>query len=398
VKGQIIAIGLTFGVLAAMSTAQATRPATADEIGHMQLGLMAFEPPAADAQFLNHSGVTVEQGTIEIQIISDERVTAARQFSVTTFEDHFLGRRGSALPHTWSHFSLAQTFTRQESAGTNGYWFRIVSATVHDPSPAASASFEDLCADLCNGQTGDVNSRLQRDPSIALRGGGKETTLMHVAAHLDCVPIMQVLKAAGASYASTALFGVQPIHSAAANNSYKAFRFLTDDAKANPNAKAENGWRPLHYAVFTNSMDTIKMMMRVVDIDAVDDQHATALDQCSLSNKEDIAKLLLKFGANPNIPDKNGEFPIDHFATRGSGEIIETLVHAGNPVDLSCTDIEYTPLHFAAKFGNADAVQQLLSLGADPNIKTQHGNTPGDLARKYGHEQLADFLKSKERR
>ncbi len=41
------------------------------------------------------------------------------------------------------------------------------------------------------------------------------------------------------------------------------------------------------------------------------------------------------------------------------------------------------PLHIAAQHGNADVVEALLSLGADPSALNAHGATPLDMA-SYG--------------
>ena len=41
-----------------------------------------------------------------------------------------------------------------------------------------------------------------------------------------------------------------------------------------------------------------------------------------------------------------------------------------------------TPLHHGAYWGQVRSVQQLLRLGADPNLKDQSGKTPLDVARE----------------
>jgi ankyrin repeat protein len=44
----------------------------------------------------------------------------------------------------------------------------------------------------------------------------------------------------------------------------------------------------------------------------------------------------------------------------------------------------YTPLHLAAKAGNADLIQWLLAHGADPDRVTNCDMKAVDFARKYG--------------
>jgi ankyrin repeat protein len=54
--------------------------------------------------------------------------------------------------------------------------------------------------------------------------------------------------------------------------------------------------------------------------------------------------------------------------------------------------LEATPLHSAAALGSREMVEKLLAAGADRKRKTKDGKTAADLARQYGHAELADEL------
>ena len=56
----------------------------------------------------------------------------------------------------------------------------------------------------------------------------------------------------------------------------------------------------------------------------------------------------------------------------------------------------WTFLHLAARDGQHDAIQQLLIHGGDVLAATVDGETPGDIARKHGHEDIAIILFPKE--
>ncbi|KAK7161801.1 hypothetical protein R3I94_004467 [Phoxinus phoxinus] len=81
--------------------------------------------------------------------------------------------------------------------------------------------------------------------------------------------------------------------------------------------------------------------------------------QVMMMGNTPLAHLLLKYGADPNLPDP------------GTGS---------------------TPLHDAARAGFMDTVQLLILFNADPNA-TDHCNLrPVDVARQADHVDVVEFL------
>jgi hypothetical protein len=108
---------------------------------------------------------------------------------------------------------------------------------------------------------------------------------------------------------------------------------------ANPNAKDEYGWTPLHHAAEVGSVD--------------------------------IAKFLIDKGAYVNAR-----------AERAKYEGCRRLDVSG-----------ITPLHIAACYGFLPLVELLLESGADPNAIDQCGRTPTYLAEGNGHKGVAALIK-----
>lgn len=52
-----------------------------------------------------------------------------------------------------------------------------------------------------------------------------------------------------------------------------------------------------------------------------------------------------------------------------------------------------TPLHLAAREGNVPAVKVLLGEGANPSLQNDDGDTPVDVAQRYGNSAVARLLK-----
>ena len=53
----------------------------------------------------------------------------------------------------------------------------------------------------------------------------------------------------------------------------------------------------------------------------------------------------------------------------------------------------YTPLAYCAAKGNPQMVKLLLKNGASPALVTKEGDTPVELALRFGHAEIADLLK-----
>ena len=97
----------------------------------------------------------------------------------------------------------------------------------------------------------------------------------------------------------------------------------------------------------------------------------------------DVRACLLA-GADPDARNESGATPL-HFAAReGDAAAIATLLEAG--VDPGARYRRgHTPLHDAAHEGDAGAIAALLEGGADPNARNWYGRTPLHDAAVLGH-------------
>lgn len=52
----------------------------------------------------------------------------------------------------------------------------------------------------------------------------------------------------------------------------------------------------------------------------------------------------------------------------------------------------YSSLHLACVWNQIESVKHIIASGGDIELKTAHGEKPIDIARRYGHDQLVDYL------
>ena len=94
-------------------------------------------------------------------------------------------------------------------------------------------------------------------------------------------------------------------------------------------------------------------------------------------------RFLLQRGANPNIADKNGVYPLQIAAQLGFIEGVERLIEGGAEVDVSDVTGE-TPLISAVHRRDVKMVEILVVNGASPDRADNSGRTARDYAKLLG--------------
>ena len=89
--------------------------------------------------------------------------------------------------------------------------------------------------------------------------------------------------------------------------------------------------------------------------------------------------------------DAHGNTPLHRAARGGDASVADALLAAG--ADANAKDTEGgTPLHWAADGGDADVVKALLTAGADVNAKDAKGQTPLHWAAHWGRADVVKTL------
>lgn len=130
---------------------------------------------------------------------------------------------------------------------------------------------------------------------------------------------------AGASLKVQDTKGITPLHMAA--KSLNSVQFLLNKG-ANPKLRDNRKAIPLHFAACKSKLNCVKELIPCSDINAQDQGGVTPLFVSILFNHEDIALLLLRKGANPNIIAQDS-FPPLHTAVKIMPSLVPELFRYG---------------------------------------------------------------------
>lgn len=101
----------------------------------------------------------------------------------------------------------------------------------------------------------------------------------------------------------------------------------------------------------------------------------TSLQAASQNGHLDVIKVLLKYSADVEIEDKDGDRAVHHAAFGDEPAVIKLLAHAG--ADLNARNKRrQTALHIAVNKGHNNVVKTLLELRCHPSLQDSEGDTP----------------------
>ncbi len=185
---------------------------------------------------------------------------------------------------------------------------------------SADSGFTPLHCAVWKGRTDAVRALLEAGADAAATGLRSGTPL-HLAANFGHVGIAEQLLAAGADPNAAEPSGRTPLHKAAATGHAEVARLLVD-AGAEPLAD-KRGDTPLHVAAWSIPCPGILEALRQagVDVDAQNEDGATALHMAAGLARRDDAEWLLEHGVRTDLKDKTGRTPHDWAAREGHEDI-----------------------------------------------------------------------------
>ena len=207
-------------------------------------------------------------------------------------------------------------------------------------------------------------------------------TALHWAAHWDDAVMADALLGAGADVDAANDFGATPLWLACRNGSETMVAALLA-AGADANAALPSGETVLMTASRTGSAEAVRLLVsHGADLNAREHTRGqTALMWAVAQQHPDVVETLIALGADVHARSAPQPRRI-HTRTAGFNPtgVIDTVL-GGN-----------TPILFAARQGNLEAVRHLVAAGADVNDTAATGTSALVVAAHSGHTALALFL------
>ena len=149
---------------------------------------------------------------------------------------------------------------------------------------------------------------------------------------------------------------------------------------------------PLFYAIQRNDIDCLNDLIKQgADPNSQDSDKETLLHLAAKSNQKHIIELLLKCGADIKIVDKYGRSPLFFACMYGHLEIVKLLFSQHKLLNIEMiNDDGFTPLHFSSD--SVQILDFLLTNGVDANAKNKYGETPLHFACKHNNPDAVKLL------
>lgn len=179
-------------------------------------------------------------------------------------------------------------------------------------------------------------------------------------------------------------------------NNQKLIRELLEGG-ADPVYRNKQGDTALHLAASKGQAELVSLLLEYTSQHSPTNGQYTPLHLAVIHGFAEVAEILLNAGANPAVltsgPDQQVESSLE-LAVRHNQPAMVAVLAKHPQVDINgFTGEQYTALHIAAQAGWSDMVSLLLSLGAEPRLRNQNGDTLFHIVcRVFSQEQLQNFI------
>ena len=131
---------------------------------------------------------------------------------------------------------------------------------------------------------------------------------------------------------------------------------LLRDAGANLEASDYIGYRPLHFAANSASVEEVSLLVQArVNVDATSNNGTTALHLAARRDSADCIEVLLAAGASLNLRDVNGKTPFGVALLRAHPSLWPVFLRAGAEIPTKCENLTHP---YIVRVSNAGGFQR----------------------------------------
>ncbi|MFT5153320.1 MAG: ankyrin repeat protein [Planctomycetota bacterium] len=246
---------------------------------------------------------------------------------------------------------------------------------------------------------------------------------LFLAARTGDVRILHALVDGGVDVDVTDADSKSSLHLAVVSNRADSVRALLERG-ADPEQSDADELTPLHLACLGDASECLKVLVEWgAHLECQSGDRSTPLIMSTTKGNVEAVRLLLEFGADVSARNDAGAHALLVACLNDRSDLVDLLLEAGAPLDYmyeGCSilmhavracgdgvirrlieegadfhaldDDRMNALHYAAHWGNIEAVRILLDAGVAADSISRSGWTPYAKARDHGHEEVLELL------
>ncbi len=191
------------------------------------------------------------------------------------------------------------------------------------------------------------------------------------------------------------------LHAAAHKGDLASIERLATAAANRPadiNPRDGHGRTPIHVATFARQRNAIRALAKAgADLELLENDRYDAVTIAAVANDEETLRVLLSLGASArlvtSVYDGTALIAAAHLGHDG---VVKQLIAAGAPLD-HVNNLHWTAVIESIVLGQGgprhqETLRALLAAGANINLKDRQGNTPMQLAKARGYQEMVRLL------